>query len=73
MDEKVCRQHSGLAQMILDVKDDTDKQWDEINHIKNRPPIWCTAVIAILSGLLGSILTYAALAVEFVGNAQAAN
>lgn len=59
-----CKAHSGLLQMITDVKSDTSKQWDEINHIKNRPPVWCTAVIAILSGLLGSVLTYAALAVK---------
>lgn len=64
MNNEVCKQHSGLLQMVTDVKDDTDKQWTEINHIKNRPPIWCTAVIAILSGLLGSVLTYAALAVR---------
>lgn len=66
MTNGICKQHSGLLQMITDVKDDTSKQWDEINHIKNRPPIWCTAVIAILSGLLGSVLTYAALAIKVV-------
>lgn len=64
MVDTTCKQHSGLLQMIIDVKDDTSKQWDEINHIKNRPPIWCTAVIAILSGLLGSVLTYAALIIK---------
>lgn len=62
-----CNQHSGLVQMITDVKDDTSKQWDEINRIKNRPPVWCTAVIAVLSGLLGSVLTYAALVVRISG------
>ncbi len=61
---EMCKQHSGLVQMITDVKADTSKQWDEINHIKNRPPVWCTAVIALLSGALGSILTYAALAIK---------
>lgn len=69
MNNEMCKQHSGLVQRITDVKDDTDKQWAEINRIKNRPPIWCTAVIAILSGLLGSILTYAALVVKIVGAA----
>ena len=56
-----CKEHSGLLQKIDDVKDDTTKQWDEINHIRNRQPIWCTAVIAVLSASLGSVLTYAAL------------
>ncbi len=57
----MCKEHSGLLQKINDVKDDTDKQWAEINRIRNRPPIWCTAVIAVLSASLGSVLTYAAL------------
>lgn len=69
--EEVCKHHSGLVQTIADVKDDTDKQWTEINHIKNRPPVWCTVVIAVLSGLLGSVLTYAALAVRIATAAKA--
>lgn len=72
MDNEMCKQHSGLLQMIADVRDDTDKQWTEINGIKNRPPIWCTAVIALLTGLLGSVLTYAALATRLVQTVEAA-
>lgn len=64
MENEVCKQHSGLMQMVEDVRDDTGKQWTEINHIKNRPPVWCTVVIAVLSALLGSVLTYATLAVR---------
>ena len=70
--EEVCKGHSGLTQMIKDVKDDTDKQWNEINHIKNRPPVWCTVVMMVLSGLLGSIITYATLAVRIAQTARAA-
>lgn len=72
MENEVCKQHSGLFQMVKDVKDDTGKQWTEINHIKNRPPVWCTVVIAILSASLGSVLTYAALAVRIATAAKAA-
>lgn len=72
MENGVCKHHSGLVQKIIDVKDDTDKQWAEINHIKNRPPVWCTVVIAILSASLGSVLTYAALAVRIATAAKAA-
>lgn len=60
MNDETCKQHSGLVQMVTDVKEDTKKQWDQIDNIKSRPPVWCTVVIAILSGLLGSLLTYAA-------------
>jgi len=59
-----CKQHSRLVQMVEDVREDTGKQWTEINRIKNRPPVWCTVVIALLSASLGSVLTYAALAVR---------
>ncbi len=72
MTEDLCPAHSGLVQKIEDVRDDTNKQWTEINHIKNRPPVWCTVVIAILSASLGSVLTYAALAVRIATAAQAA-
>lgn len=61
---ELCKEHSGVVQMITDVKSDTEKHWEEINKIKNRPPVWCTAVIALLSGALGSVLTYAALVVR---------
>ena len=72
MDNDVCKSHSGLVQMVEDVRDDTGKQWTEINHIKNRPPVWCTVVIAVLSASLGSVLTYAALAVRIITVAKAA-
>jgi len=72
MNNEICKQHSGLMQMVKDVKEDTSKQWTEIDRIKNRPPIWCTAVIALLSGLLGSVLTYAALATRLAQTVEAA-
>lgn len=71
MDEEVCKQHSGLVQMVKDVKDDTDKQWTELGRIRNRPPVWCTVVIGLLSGLLGSAMTYAALVVRLTQAASA--
>lgn len=77
MNNELCKAHSGLVQTITDVKDDTDKQWTEINHIKNRPPIWCTTVIALLAGvmgsLLGSIATYAVFFGKLTQAVQAAN
>ena len=73
MDNEVCKQHSGLVQMVKDVRDDTGKQWTEIDKIKNRPPVWCTVVIAVLSASLGSVLTYAALVVRIATAAKAAH
>ncbi len=73
MDNEVCKQHSGILQLAQDVKKDTSKQWDEIDKIKNRPPVWCTVVIAVLSASLGSVLTYAALVVRIATAAKAAH
>lgn len=53
----MCKAHSGLNQMILDVKEEQGKQAIEISHIRNRPPVWCTFVIAGLSAGLSSVLT----------------
>ena len=72
MINEICKQHSGLVQMIKDVKDDTDKQWTEINHIKNRPPVWCTILMMVMSGFIGSILTYATLIGKLTQAVQAA-
>lgn len=69
---EVCKAHSGVAQMVEDVKDDTNKQWEEINKIKNRAPTWCTILLMVMSALMGSILTYAALIGKLSQAAQAA-
>jgi len=34
---------------------DTD-QWLAINQLRNRPPVWATLLIAILSGVSGVLL-----------------
>ena len=76
MDNEVCKQHSGLVQTIADVKDDTSKQWLQIDAIKNRPPVWYTIVVTLvmtaMGALVGSVLTYAALVVRIATAAKAA-
>lgn len=37
------------------------EQWEAINHLRNRPPVWATVVISLLTFLLGCSLTYAGL------------
>lgn len=70
---EACKEHSGILQMVKDVRDDTDKQWLEINRIKNRPPVWCTILMMVMSGFIGSILTYAALIGKLTQAVKAAN
>lgn len=72
MSNELCKQHSGLVQMVADVRDDTNKQWIEINHIKNRPPVWCTILMMLMSGFIGSIITYATLIGKLTQAVQAA-
>jgi len=72
MNNEVCKQHSGMVQKLDDCSKDTSKQWLEIDKIKNRAPTWCTILLMVMSGLMGSILTYAALIGKFSQAASAA-
>ena len=60
----MCKAHSGFNARLEKVEDDTEKQWDVLDKLRNRPPIWATVVIALLTGLLGASATYASLAVK---------
>ena len=42
-----------LNKFEIDAKKTFAQIWHEINGIKERPPVWSTIVIAILTGLLG--------------------
>lgn len=56
--ESKCGEH----EVRLDRLDiENDKQWDAINQLRNRPPVWATVVISLLTFLLGCSLTYAGL------------
>jgi len=57
-EEKPCDSHNIR---IKKVEADTEKQWEAINELRKRPPIWCTAIISLLSFLLGAAITYAGL------------
>lgn len=74
-----CVNHSGLVARIDNVEgwqkehmdDDHKDIWEAIKGLRedmkqifNRPPVWCTAVIALLSGLLGSAVTVAIYAIS---------
>lgn len=66
----LCRAHSGFEARLSTVEDDTEKQWTVLDKLRNRPPVWATVVIALLTGFLGASATYASLAVKI---AQAGN
>ena len=58
----LCKLHSGFDARLEKVESDTEKQWTVLDKLRNRPPIWATVVIALLTGLLGASATYAGLA-----------
>lgn len=51
---------------LLSLEKDNEEQWEVINQLRNRPPVWATAIISLLTFLLGCSLTYAALIVRTV-------
>lgn len=59
-----CEHHSGLETSILNLKESDQKQWDAIEKLQNRIPVWATLFISALTFLCGASMTYAALAVR---------
>ena len=64
MAKEECQAHSGIVQQLEALEEDRKEQWKSIDKLRNRPPIWATVVIALLTGLLGASATYASLAVK---------
>jgi len=40
------------------------KQWEVLDKLRNRPPVWVTVVISLLTFLLGCAVTCAGIAVR---------
>lgn len=63
-EEKPCAVHDSR---ISRLETDTVEQWTAINQLRNRLPGWATAVISLLTFLLGCSVTYAGLVLRMVG------
>ena len=55
----ICNHHSGVVADINNLKESDKGQFVMIEKIKNRPPVWATAAISLLTFLLGCSVTYA--------------
>ena len=55
-DKNICGEHT---EAIATLKKESEAQWTAIDKLRNRPPIWATAVISILTFALGFTLNYA--------------
>ncbi len=49
-DPQKCEAHS---EAIETLKDSDKRQWDTLDRIMLRPPVWCTIVISLLTFALG--------------------
>ncbi len=44
---------------IKTLKESDEKQWEAIERLQNRLPIWATTLISILTFAIGCVSTYA--------------
>lgn len=51
--EASCEKHSGLEARIENLEISGKKQWEAIEKLQNRLPVWATVVISVLTFLLG--------------------
>jgi len=63
-DERQCGVHT---EAIRNLKASDIKQWDAIEKLQNRLPIWATTVISVLTFFTGCTLTYAVMLARIRG------
>jgi len=63
--DTVCNEHSGFLADIKNLQESDKELWEAVKKIQARPPVWATAVISLLTFLLGCSLTYAGLISKF--------
>lgn len=51
--DPVCAAHSGIESKIQSLEDSDAKQWEAIEKLQNRLPVWATIIISLLTFLLG--------------------
>jgi len=54
-----CTICSGIQADLRFVKEENGKQWLAIDALRNRLPVWATAVISLMTFLCGVLLTLA--------------
>jgi hypothetical protein len=59
-----CSEHSGMESRMETLEKSDIKQWEAIEKIMNRPPVYVSAIYALLTFLLGAAVTYASMAIK---------
>jgi hypothetical protein len=62
--ERICEFHSGVNARMENLEESDKLQWEAIEKIKDRIPVWGTLLISVLTFALGASLTYASLAIK---------
>ena len=57
---KSAEERIGITEeAIAMLKEDSEKQWQAIEKLQNRLPLWATMLISVLTFALGCVSTYA--------------
>ncbi len=61
-----CEEHSGVCTNINNLQKSCEAlhvvdedQWQAINNLRNRPPVWATVILMVMSGIIGVLGTIA--------------
>ncbi|MBA7608067.1 hypothetical protein ES703_15242 [subsurface metagenome] len=57
-----CAAGVDTRRRVIELEKNDEDQWDAINQLRNRLPVWATMIISLLTFLLGCSITYAAIA-----------
>jgi hypothetical protein len=67
MTEKTIDEKIGVTEAKIENLEASDeKQWSAIEKLQSRLPLWATVILMVMSGLVGSSLTYASLASRLI-------
>ena len=55
---------AGHEKQIEGLERSDSAQWEAIRTLQTRLPLWATVILMVMSGLVGSALTYAVLATK---------
>ena len=53
-----CPAHSGITERLNALENSDSKQWEIINRIQNRPPVWMTFAFSACTGIIGALISY---------------
>lgn len=56
MAAQTCNEHSGCIEAITNLKESDGKQWEAINAIKNRPPVWMSLLFSLALCVIGLLI-----------------